>query len=294
MALTDAAIERIKLMIVSGELRPGDRLPPERELGEKLGLSRNSLREAVKALEVMRVLDVRRGDGTYVTSLEPDVLFDVLSFVVDVQRDSTVLELLEVRAILEPQSAAMAAAVITEDEIAGLRALVTEARNAATIEELVSNDMEFHGRINAVAGNRYLASVLRTLSTRTQRARIWRGLTEADATERTIAEHAAIVDALATGNTDLARAHVSIHVNGVISWLRSMIEAPEPSVPVAAQTGETEGGPVSSAKRRRGPSRSPNDRSTPRTPRTPPTPRVTSSAISCADSPPTSQSRPPE
>ncbi|WP_368857727.1 FadR/GntR family transcriptional regulator, partial [Vibrio parahaemolyticus] len=63
MAVTDEAILRIKEMIVHGELRPGQRLPPEKELSERLGLSRNSLREAVKALDMMRVLDVRRGDG---------------------------------------------------------------------------------------------------------------------------------------------------------------------------------------------------------------------------------------
>ncbi len=63
-SLTDDAIARIQQMIVSGELQPGQRLPPEKELSESLGLSRNSLREAVKALELIRVLDVRRGDGT--------------------------------------------------------------------------------------------------------------------------------------------------------------------------------------------------------------------------------------
>lgn len=225
MALTDAAIERIKQMIMDGELRPGDRLPPERELGERLGLSRNSLREAVKALEVMRVLDVRRGDGTYVTSLEPDLLLDVIGFVVDLQHDATVLELLEVRAILEPHAAAMAAHHISDADIAGLRALVDAAGDASTIEELVANDMEFHGRINAIAGNQYLASVLRTLSTGTQRARIWRGLTEAGAVGRTIAEHAAIVDALAARNGELARAYEIIHVNGVITWLRSTLDS---------------------------------------------------------------------
>ena len=225
MALTDDAIERIKTMIVTGELRPGDRLPPERELGEALGLSRNSLREAVKALEVMRVLDVRRGDGTYVSSLEPDLLLDVIGFVADIQRDTTVLELLEVRAILEPQAAAMAALRITDEDVAELRALVAAARDATTIEDLVRNDIDFHARINAVAGNQYLASVLRTLSTGTQRARIWRGLTETGAGQRTISEHEAIVDALAARNPELARAHESIHVHGVITWLRSTLES---------------------------------------------------------------------
>ena len=59
MALTDEAILKIKEMILAGDLKPGDRLPPEKELGEALGLSRSSLREAVKALEIIRVLDVR-------------------------------------------------------------------------------------------------------------------------------------------------------------------------------------------------------------------------------------------
>jgi len=101
MALTDDAIDKIKAMIVSGELRPGDRLPREAALAERLGLSRNSLREAVRALALIRVLDVRQGDGTFVTSLEPSLLLDALSFVVDFHRDDTVLQFLEVRRILD-------------------------------------------------------------------------------------------------------------------------------------------------------------------------------------------------
>ncbi|MEG8035084.1 GntR family transcriptional regulator [Sphingomonas sp. LR61] len=109
-SLTDDAIARIQQMIVSGELQPGQRLPPEKELSESLGLSRNSLREAVKALELIRVLDVRRGDGTYVTSLEPGVLLEAVSFVVDMHHDRSLVDLLEVRRILEPASAVLATA----------------------------------------------------------------------------------------------------------------------------------------------------------------------------------------
>lgn len=101
LAVTDEAIHKIKEMILSGELRPGDRLPPEKALSESLGLSRNSMREAIKALEVIRVLDVRRGDGTYVTSLEPRLLLEAMSFFVDLQDDSSVLELFAVRRILD-------------------------------------------------------------------------------------------------------------------------------------------------------------------------------------------------
>jgi GntR family transcriptional repressor for pyruvate dehydrogenase complex len=78
MAVTDEAIEKIKGMIVSGSLRPGDRLPKESELAAELGLSRNSLREAVRALSLIRILDVRQGDGTYVTSLDPQLLLEAL------------------------------------------------------------------------------------------------------------------------------------------------------------------------------------------------------------------------
>src|SRR3954469_23790967 len=92
MPVTDVAIDRIKDMIISGELAPGDRLPKEADLAERLGLSRNSLREAVRALALINVLDVRQGDGTYVTSLEPHLLLDALSFVVDFHRDDTVLQ----------------------------------------------------------------------------------------------------------------------------------------------------------------------------------------------------------
>jgi DNA-binding FadR family transcriptional regulator len=122
MAVTDEAIEKIKGMIVSGALRPGDRLPKESELASELGLSRNSLREAVRALSLIRILDVRQGDGTYVTSLDPQLLLEAMSFVVDFHRDDTVLEFLAVRRILEPAATAMAASRISEQQLDALSA----------------------------------------------------------------------------------------------------------------------------------------------------------------------------
>src|SRR5215213_7529656 len=118
MALTDEAILRIKEMIVNGQLKPGDRLPREPDLAETLGLSRNSLREAVRALALINILDVRQGDGTYVTSLEPNLLLDALTFVVDFHRDDSVLDFLRVRRILEPAAAAMASMRATAEEVA--------------------------------------------------------------------------------------------------------------------------------------------------------------------------------
>jgi DNA-binding FadR family transcriptional regulator len=220
VAITDEAIEKIKGMIVSGELRPGDRLPREADLAERLGLSRNSLREAVKALSLIHVLDVRQGDGTYVTSLEPAVLLDAIGFVVDFHRDDTVLEFLEVRRILEPAATALAAERMTADEVAGLRALLAELGDDPSVEQLVANDLEFHRLIAAGSGNQVLCSLVDGLSGPTQRARLWRGLTQDSAVARTLAEHNAICAAIAAGQPEVARAWATVHVAGVEQWLR--------------------------------------------------------------------------
>src|SRR5947209_16742482 len=202
-------------MIVSGELGPGDRLPREPALADRLGLSRNSLREAVKALSLIHVLDVRQGDGTYVTSLEPALLLDAMGFVIDFHRDDTVLEFLEVRRILEPAATAMAAVRMTAGQVAELEALLDELGDTPSVEELVVNDLEFHRRIALGSGNQVLCSLVEGISGPTQRARIWRGLTQEDAVERTLAEHRNICAAILAGQPEIARAWATVHIAGV-------------------------------------------------------------------------------
>jgi DNA-binding FadR family transcriptional regulator len=223
MALTDEAIGKIKEMIVSGELRPGDRLPREPDLAERLGLSRNSLREAVKALSLIRVLDVRQGDGTYVTSLDPALLLDALSFVVDFHRDDTVLEFLEVRRILEPAATALAAQRMSDPDIAKLRVTLDELGAAPAVDALVANDLEFHRQIAAGAGNGVLCSLIDSLSAPTARARVWRGLTQKGAVDRTREQHSAILEAIASRQPELARSWATVHVAGVEEWLRNTL-----------------------------------------------------------------------
>ena len=222
MALTDDAITKIKDMIIGGELSPGDRLPPEKELSEQLGLSRNSLREAVKALEAVRVLDVRRGDGTYVTSLEPRLLQESTAFMVDLHSDTSLVELFEVRRILESSAAGMAASRITAEELARLEADISGV-DAASVDDLIEHDLRFHESIADAAGNGYLSGLLSGLNSRTVRARIWRGLTEQDAVERTLAEHRSIVAALTSGDAELARAATMMHVSGVEQWVKQAL-----------------------------------------------------------------------
>src|SRR3954447_26965512 len=223
MAVTDEAIEKIKGMIVSGALRPGDRLPKESELAAELGLSRNSLQEAVRARARHRLLDVSQGDGTYVTSLDPQLLLEALSFVVDFHRDDTVLEFLAVRRILEPAATAMASTRISEAEIDALTDQLNALGDAPSVEELVACDLEFHRGIVQSSGNSVLCSLLDGLSGPTTRARVWRGLTQEDAVSRTLHEHRAILGALRDHDAEAARSWATVHVASVEQWLRSTL-----------------------------------------------------------------------
>jgi DNA-binding FadR family transcriptional regulator len=223
VAVTDEAIEKIKAMIVSGTLRAGDRLPKEADLAAELGLSRNSLREAVRALSLMNILDVRQGDGTYVTSLEPTLLLEALSFIVDFHRDATVLELLAVRRILEPAATAMAAERATDADLEELGKLLDSLGESPSADELVANDLEFHRRIVACSGNSVLSSLVETMSAPTTRARVWRGLTQAGAWERTLAEHRAILHAMVLRDAEAARSWSTVHIASVEQWLAEVL-----------------------------------------------------------------------
>jgi GntR family transcriptional regulator, transcriptional repressor for pyruvate dehydrogenase complex len=223
VALTDEAIERIKEMIVSGELRPGGRLPKETDLADRLGLSRNSLREAVKALSLIRVLDVRQGDGTYVTSLQPEVLLDTVGFVVDFHRDDSVLHLLQVRRILEPAATAMAAVKMSDEELAGLAEVLDDIDKASDINGLIQGDLEFHRRIAHGSGNPVLASFIENLSAPTLRARVWRRLTQEGAADSTREQHRAIHAAMVAREPEVAKSWAAVHVAGVEQWLHQSL-----------------------------------------------------------------------
>lgn len=226
--VTDQAIEKIKQMIVTGELGPGDRLPKERDLADRLGLSRNSLREAVRGLTLIRVLETRQGDGTYVTSLEPHMLLDVMSFAIELSHDRSVLQLLEVRRVLEPAATAMAATRITDEELADARARLEDLRLDASVEVLVDADLDFHRIIVNASGNPVLATLIESITSQTVRARQWRAVTDEDVFKRMQREHEAIYNALEDGDAELARAAATVHIAEVEAWLRHALldEAP--------------------------------------------------------------------
>ena len=222
--LTETAIQKVRDMIASGELVPGARLPPEAELAAQLGASRNTVREAVRALVTTRVLDVRRGDGTFVTSLRPELLLAGIGAAAELFQEGFSLELIGVRRILEPAATAMAALRIGEASLAALEACLASMRAAGSEEELLRFDTEFHATVAASAGNEALASMLNGLSSRTLRTRAWRSVLEEDATARTIAQHADILRALVARDPALAEAAALVHVATTEAWFRRVLE----------------------------------------------------------------------
>jgi GntR family transcriptional repressor for pyruvate dehydrogenase complex len=232
--VTHDAIESIRELIASGQWGPGTRLPREADLAAQLGLSRNSLREAVRALSLARVLEVRQGDGTYVSSLDPHNLLEPTRFATHLLRGQTVLELFEVRRMLEPEAAAMAA-LRADDEIkVALRRELDRMFDAGDrVEDLVEADAAFHDVIGQAPGNAVLRSLLQSLSTRTVRARLWHGMADRVALDTARAEHTRIYEAIVAADPDLARAATTMHIASNETWLREHL-GPADDVPLTA------------------------------------------------------------
>jgi GntR family transcriptional repressor for pyruvate dehydrogenase complex len=221
--LTDVAISRIKDMIASGELVPGQRLPREQDLALQLGLSRSSLREAVRALTLIKVLETRQGDGTYVTSLTSHLLLESLSFVTHLLRDSQMLEVWEIRRLLEPAATALAAARMTDEQHLQLGARLDRFATATNAQETMQADEDFHRYINQSSGNSMLASVIETLSVRTLRVRAWRKATDEAHRSAALDEHLPIYQAILARDPELARAASAMHVAEGELWLRRSV-----------------------------------------------------------------------
>ncbi len=233
MGAIETTIDRIKQMLVEGELRPGDRLPVEKDLAASLGVSRNTLREAVRALASIKVLQTRQGDGTYVTSLQPELLLDGMGFVADLHREHGELHFLHVRRLLEPEATALAVRHLSDADLAGLRGLLDEADTlagepATDHERLLANDRAFHRLITSRCGNPVLAALVENTSGHTVRARLWRGRLDASAIERTLTEHRMIYQAIVDRDSERVRLRAAAHILGVEDAVRSMASpAPE-------------------------------------------------------------------
>jgi DNA-binding FadR family transcriptional regulator len=223
---TDVVVQGIKQMIVDGALKAGDKLPIEKDLGESLGVSRGPLREAVRALSIMGVLETRQGDGTYVTALNPSLLLAPMGFVVDLQGRSGDHYLHAVRRMLETEAAALAATRMTAEALQAAEAALDRAEAELTSggeldhEAIIDSDIAFHRLIAQASGNPVLEALIEALSGRTVRGRLWRSISQTGANEATHAEHRAILAALADHDPDRARARMAAHLFGVEDYLR--------------------------------------------------------------------------
>lgn len=219
VSANDRIINEVVAMITSGDLAAGDRLPPEAELAAQVGASRGSLREAVRVLAYLGILDVRVGDGTYVTSLDGPSLLRGLSLIGHVATDRTALEIFEIRRILESAAAAMAATNISDEELEHLGRLIDELAAETDGERFVKLDMEFHNLIAAASGNDALSVLCASFSVQTQRARLMRSRHVKGILERTSAEHEAIFRYIKARKPSLAAAAATAHVASVEHWL---------------------------------------------------------------------------
>jgi GntR family transcriptional regulator, transcriptional repressor for pyruvate dehydrogenase complex len=221
---TDQAIAKIKDLISSGEFSAGARLPTERELTQRFGVSRSSLREAMRALALVGVLESRVGDGTYVTTLEPELLLTGVGFVSDLMEAGSLLELHEIRRILEPSATRMATLRLGDDDLGELRDCLRRMEDADSVAEFIEADTAFHRVILGACGNSALASLIENLSTGTARARMWQSVVEHGAVEATIAAHWSIYKALAARDEGMAAAADLVHLAIAGGWLAGLIQ----------------------------------------------------------------------
>lgn len=220
MSAADRAIQEIRALIVGGQLGPGARLPAEAELAARLEVSRNALREAVRALCEARVLEIRRGDGTFVSNLEPQTLLGGLGFALDLMHDGTLLEIFEVRRLLEPAATGLAALRADADDIEGLTQSLYRLNTARSDEELIAFDLEFHRQVTMITGNATLCTLIDALGKRALSARVWRGVVQEGTKNFTFEQHSRIVEAIATRDPTLAAAASTVHVTASEAWLK--------------------------------------------------------------------------
>jgi GntR family transcriptional repressor for pyruvate dehydrogenase complex len=206
--------EQIQRLIASGALSPGDRLPPERELAAKFGVGRSSLRDAIRTLEVMGIVESRHGSGTVVRDLSTDSLVVPLASVLAHKRE-LVAELLDVRRMIEPALAARAAANATEEELSRLEDILRrQAEKVRRGEPSIEEDSEFHYTIALAARNSVVLRVLDVLMDLLRESR-QRSLQVKGRPERSCAGHQRILRAIKRRDGPAAEAAVRKHLKEI-------------------------------------------------------------------------------
>jgi GntR family transcriptional repressor for pyruvate dehydrogenase complex len=219
-----AEVARRLLDYFTGDaIQPGDRLPPERQLAASMNVGRSAVREALAALELLGVVTVRPGSGTYLRGRASELLPQTLSWGLLIGAPKT-RELIDVRHGLEVQAARRAATSVDAEALRVLQGHLAEMESRTTdFERFVAADLGFHQAIAAAADNSLLDDMLQSIRSL---IRVWveRALNDSTDAQLTCNEHRAILDALASGNADEAAAAMSAHMDSAAARLTPTLE----------------------------------------------------------------------
>lgn len=207
-------LSKLRTLIAEHPYQPGMKLPPERQLAQKWRVGRPAVREAIKALTVLDVLESRRGDGTYVKSL-CGLSMGWTAKIEEFNTDFDMVELLEVRKMIEPRAAALTTVRATSDQIEEIRKeILAQERQIDNRHLMGKHDFRFHDAIINAAGNRVLAELNRILGPLLLKSR---SITESTAPDmnQMIREHQRIFEAISQGQPDLAERAMLDHLHTV-------------------------------------------------------------------------------
>lgn len=208
--LTQHVVRELKRSILQKIVTPGERLPPERELATLLGISRGSLRQALKALQVMGVLKIVHGSGAFLSETAEDILGDP-EYVLVPLRGHSFAEMYEARRAMEAESAATAAMRATDQDIKRMRAEIKSMRHSTrNIQRFVQHDRLFHRHIALASGNRVFVWFIDLLQKVLAEGQVSHARTER--LGGVIAEHQRIVAAIELHEPDMARAEMLAHL----------------------------------------------------------------------------------
>ncbi len=210
--------EYLKGQIVSGIYQPGDRLPSLRELGEMLGVGQSTVREAVSSLKTMGLVVIRQGEGTFVSRYEPEELLSAFEMTKTVTKQD-IMDLLEVRKIIETGIVRLAAERRTEEDLQKIEEALREMEEALEQNHLGDQaDWKFHYALSCAAHNAMLESIMQSISetmSKTLKASRERLYQSTENPRRLYQEHKDIYEAVKSGNPKRAEEAMLYHLLGV-------------------------------------------------------------------------------
>ena len=206
--LAEQVEDRIYHYILDTPLNPGDRLPNEFELGERFGVGRSTIREAVKLLSSKGIVEVRHGSGTYVVNIVPTA--DPLGLRAVQDKNALAMDLVNVRLLLEPGIAEMAANQATAGDIARLNSLCDRVeQKIRSGEQYIEDDIAFHTCIAECSKNMVVETLIPIIDTAVM---MFVNVTHKQLTEETITTHRMIADAITAHDPIGARSAMTMHL----------------------------------------------------------------------------------